>query len=581
MKYTDREVQAPLCCISTTSSLENKTGSWRFARPVFVDRFSPCNQQCPAGEDIAGYMYLAGQGRFEDAWRLIMKENPFPAIMGRVCYHACEKTCNRNEHDEPVAIHTVERFIGEYALAHNLKVELDRPEIDRKIAIVGAGPAGLSAAYHLRLIGYSATVYDSKELPGGLMRYGIPSYRLPEDIRDGEISRLSDIGIEFKMGVKVGSDVNWEMISNGFDAFLVAIGAYQETELNLRGLDKKGVYHALEFLNEVNLRKWPIIGKRTVVIGGGNSALDCARVSRRLGAEVTTVYRRSEAEMPAQPEEVEMAREEGVRFVFLSSPAEIYGQEKVTGIKLAKMKLGEPDSTGRRSPLPTGETLDMDCETLILAIGESCIVEDLPSFLQTESKVVDTDDLGRTSASKCFACGDIIDIPHTVTHAIGSGKRAVVAIDRYLRGTEDGEEAAEPFKWGETGNFCLAGLDGLSLFPRRNPMLEVVAYSDLNSFYFDHRSRTTRHVLPAKERIKSFEEVVSSPTEEEALWEAKRCFNCGSCTDCGNCFIFCPDCSIKKDADGHGYLVDLDYCKGCGICVQECPRGAMKMESME
>jgi len=245
------------------------------------------------------------------------------------------------------------------------------------------------------------------------------------------------------------------------------------------------------------------------------------------------------------------------------------------------MKLGETDSSGRRSPIPTGETFDMDCETLILAIGESCIVEDLPSFLQTERKVVDTDDLGRTSASKCFAGGDIIDIPHTVTHAIGSGKRAVVAIDRYLRGTEDGEEAAEPFKWGETGNFCLAGLHELSLFPRRNPMLEVVAYSDLNPFYFDHRSRTTAHVLPAKERIKSFEVVVSSPTEEEALWEAKRCFNCGSCTDCGNCFIFCPDCSIKKDADGHGYLVDLDYCKGCGICVQECPRGAMKMESME
>jgi len=581
MKYTNLEVQAPICCISTTSSLVNKTGSWRFSMPVFVDRISPCNEQCPAGEDIAGFMYLAGQKRFEDAWRLIMKENPFPAIMGRVCYHACERRCNRNDHDEPVSIHSVERFLGDYGLEHHLSVKPDRPETGKGVAIVGAGPAGLAAAYHLRLMGYGVTVFDSSGLPGGLMRFGIPAYRLPKEIVDGEINRLSEMRIEFKMDVNVGKDFPWERIDHDFDAVFVAIGAYRERQIEMEGLGRKGVFNALEFLREINLGNRPGIGEKVAVIGGGNSALDCARVSRRFGAHVTIVYRRSEMEMPAHPEEVQMAREEGVEFIFLSSPTEIHGQRHLEGITLAEMKLGDPDSSGRRRPLPTGKTDDLACDTVILAIGESCKIRDLPPILRHDEKTVNTDELGRTGTFKYFAGGDMIDIPHTVTHAIGSGKRAAVAIDGFLKGTGFEKQTFESNRWGETGNLCVAGFSNPSFFVRRNPDGEVTAFNDLNPFYFDHRSRTKPRILPAEKRIDGFDEVVASPSAGEAVYEAERCFNCGSCTECGNCYLFCPECSIKKDPTGYGYVVDLDYCKGCGICVQECPRGAMKMEFME
>lgn len=581
MKDIDREVQATLCAISTTSSLVNKTGSWRFGKPLFIDRISPCNQQCPAGEDITGYMYLAGQGRFEDAWRLIMQENPFPAIMGRVCYHTCEAQCNRCEHDEAVSVNQVERFIGDYALEHDLRIKVDPPNMNKTVAVVGAGPAGLSAAYHLRLMGYRISVYDSYDLPGGLLRYGIPPYRLPKDIVDGEISRLKHMDIEFNMGIRLGKDLSWDEINRRADAVFIAIGNHRETELDIQGLDKKGVFRALHFLRDINLGKRYDLGEKVAVIGGGNSAIDCARVSRRLGAEVTIVYRRGEAEMPAYKEEIEMAREEGVRFLFMATPEEIYGGEYVTGIKLSKMALGEPDESGRRRPFPTGETFNFDCQNIIFAIGESIRTEDLPPPLSIEGKVISTDELAYTGHAKFFAGGDIIDIPHTVTHAIGSGKRAGVAIDRFLKGESSGARSLPFPKWGEKGNIRLGPFDDLRLFPRRRPISEVINYSELNPFYFDHRPRTKVHMIPLNDRLNSFKEIIESFTEEEVSQEARRCFICGSCTECGNCFFFCPDISVKKNTDGYGYVIDMDYCKGCGICVQECPRGAMKMEFTE
>jgi NADPH-dependent glutamate synthase beta subunit-like oxidoreductase len=388
------------------------------------------------------------------------------------------------------------------------------------------------------------------------MRYGIPPYRLPKEILDGEIGRLSNMGIDFNMGVKIGEGLAWEKINRGFDAVFIAIGAYREADLEVKGMGKRGVVNALAFLREVNLGKYPGTGKKVTVIGGGNSAIDCARVSRRLGADVTLAYRRSQSEMPAHPEEVKMAREEGVEFLFLAGPGEIYGQEDVSGIRLVKMRLGVVDKSGRKRPEPTGETFDLDCQTVILAIGESLKVEDLPSSLICDGNLVKADVFGRTNKAGLFAGGDIIDIARTVTHAIGSGKRAAAAIDGFLKGMESDK-------------------DGL------NQTSDLADYNSLNPFYFDHRSRTKTHIVTAEKRISSFKEIVLSPSEEEAVYEAGRCFNCGSCTECGNCYIFCPDFSIKKDPDGYGYIVDLDYCKGCGICVQECPRGAMKMEFME
>lgn len=581
MKYTERQVNVPLCAVSTTSGLVNKTGTWKFAQPLFIDRVSPCSQQCPAGEDITGYMYLAGQGKFEEAWRLIMEENPFPAIMGRVCFHTCEEQCNRKDHDEAVSIHTVECFIGDYALSHGLKLPITQPEKDKKVAIVGAGPGGMSAAFHLRRMGYNVTMFDSNQSPGGMMRYGIPSYRLPNEALDGEISRLYDIGIEFKMGVKVGNDITWDFLESQFDAIFIAIGAYEEASLGIENLNKEGIFNALEFLYEINLGKSPKIGKRISVIGGGNSAIDCARASRRLGAEVTIIYRRGEAEMPAHREEIEMAREEGVQFLFLATPREVYGQGMISGLKVEKMTLGEIDDSGRRRPVPTGETFDIDCDGMIIAIGEATRVADLPPFISQKKGVVSTDQMGQTAHSKIFAGGDIIDIPHTVTHAIGSGKRAAIAIDRFLEGKKHDEGSLNQFRWGEKGNVSIGRIQGTTQFLRRNPTLEVIEYKEMNPFYFDHRPRIKISRISVREKLKGFQEVIKSPTQEEAVSEALRCFNCGSCTECGNCYIFCPDTAIKRDPDGYGYIADMDYCKGCGVCVNECPRGAMKMEFME
>jgi NADPH-dependent glutamate synthase beta subunit-like oxidoreductase/Pyruvate/2-oxoacid:ferredoxin oxidoreductase delta subunit len=581
MKYTEKKVSVPLCAVSTTPGLVNKTGTWKFAEPLFIDRVSPCNQQCPAGEDITGYMYLASQGRFEEAWKLITEENPFPAIMGRVCFHTCEEWCNRKDHDEAVSIHTVERFIGDYGLSHGLKIGITEPEKDKKIAVVGAGPGGLSAAFHVRRRGYRVTIFDRDQKPGGLMRCGIPPYRLPRDILDAEISRLFEMGIEFKMGVTVGKNITWDTLNTQFDAIFVAVGAYQETTLGIEGLNKRGIFEALKFLGQVNLEGKPKIGKNMAVIGGGNSAIDCARVSRRLGAEVTIVYRRGEEEMPAHVEEIEMAREEGVEFLFLATPTGVYGQEHIAGLKLEKMALGEVDDSGRRRPVPTGETFDIDCDGMIVAIGEGTRVDDLPPFISHKKGVVETDHMGQTSESTVFAGGDIIDIPHTITHAIGSGKRAAIAIDRFIGGAKGEEKGLDQFRWGDKGTISVGRMKGTTLFKRRNPSTEVIEYKNMNTFYFDHRPRIKIDRIPAKRRLKGFQEVIASPSEQEAVSEARRCFVCGSCSECGNCYIFCPDSAIKSDPEGYGYIADMDYCKGCGICVNECPRGAMKMKFME
>lgn len=580
MKYVDRRTQAPLCAFSTRSSLENKTGSWRFARPVFVDRVSPCNQQCPAGEDIAGILYLAGLERYEEAWRMIMRENPFPSVMGRVCYHTCERICNRGKHDEPLSIHIVERFLGDLALERGLGVE-PPPEPDGKtVAVVGAGPAGLSAAYFLRRLGHDVVVFDSKDKPGGLMRYGIPAYRLPVDVLEGEIERLQKMGIRFEMRRNLGRDLDWDFLRTEHDAVFVGIGAHGSTNLNLEGEDLEGVFRALEFLEAVSNGYSPHVGADVAIIGGGNSAVDCARVSRRLGAEVSVLYRRTEAEMPAHPEEVAAAREEGVSFRFLSAPGKILGDGRVSGIRLSRMRLGEPDDSGRRRPEPTGETFELSCSSVITATGETTDKDLLEETIKPDNGDIALDEFGRTSLADVFAGGDLAPIPRTVTHAIGSGKRAAAAIDAFLR-TGDSFQITAPFRWGDKGNISFGGVNDPVLFNRRNPVPDVVEYEDLNSFYFDHRPAIQAKELQAKDRIRGFHEVAQGPAEEDALYEARRCFNCGVCTSCGNCYIFCPDLSIKADSGGFGYAVDLDYCKGCGICVKECPRGAMTISFEE
>jgi len=437
MKYVGLRTQAPLCAVSTRSSLENKTGSWRFARPVFVDRVSPCNQQCPAGEDIAGTLYLAGQGRYEEAWRMIMNENPFPAVMGRVCYHTCEQSCNRREHDEPVSIHTVERFLGDLALEQGFCIQPPPEATGSVAAVVGAGPAGLSAAYFLRRLGHDVNVFDERERPGGLMRYGIPAYRLPLDVLDGEIERLQNMGVRFHMGRALGRDLDWDTLRAEYDAVFLGIGAHGKAGLGLEGEDLKGVFRALDFLEGINTGKPTHIGHMAAIIGGGNSALDCARVCRRLGAEVKVLYRRTEAEMPAHPEEVAAARDEAVSFQFLLAPEKILGEGRVKGIRLSRMRLGEPDDSGRRRPEPTGEEFDLACTCVITATGESPDMELIENALKPGNGPSGLDESGRTGLPDVFVGGDVAPIPRTVTHAIGSGKRAAELPCRFAGETRE------------------------------------------------------------------------------------------------------------------------------------------------
>ncbi|MFO7783951.1 MAG: NAD(P)-binding protein [Thermodesulfobacteriota bacterium] len=580
MKYVDRRTQTPLCAVSTQSTLENKTGSWRFARPVFVDRVSPCNQQCPAGEDIAGILCLAGLGRYEEAWRMIMRENPFPAVMGRVCYHTCERSCNRGKHDESVSIHIVERFLGDLALDQGFRIETPPEPDGRTVAVVGAGPAGLSTAYFLRRLGHDVVVFDAGDLPGGLMRYGIPAYRLPVDVLEGEIQRLQNMGIRFEPGRILGRDLAWDSLRAEYNAVFLGIGAHGKPDLGVEGEDLEGVFRALDFLEAINKGNPPDVGKNVAIIGGGNSAIDCARVCRRLGAEVSVLYRRTEAEMPAHSEEVAAARDEGVSFQFLSAPGKILGEGRVNGIRLSRMRLGEPDDSGRRRPESTGGTFDLDCTAVIPALGESPDKGLLEETLKLERGGVASDEFGRTNLPDVFVGGDLAPISRTVTHAIGSGKRAAAAIDAYLR-EGDSFRIAAPFRWGDTGNISFGSMGDPAPLTRRNPVPEIVEYEGLNSFYFDHRPALQSKELRAEDRICGFDEVVKGPSEKEALAEALRCFNCGVCTSCGNCYIFCPDLSIRADPGGFGYTVDLDYCKGCGICVQECPRGAMTISFEE
>jgi Pyruvate/2-oxoacid:ferredoxin oxidoreductase delta subunit len=285
--------------------------------------------------------------------------------------------------------------------------------------------------------------------------------------------------------------------------------------------------------------------------------------------------------MPAHPEEVEVAKEEGVQFLFLTAPKEVTGQEHIDGLTMEKMALGEEDSSGRRRPVPTGEFFEVQCDGMVTAVGEGTRADALPPALAHQGGVVEADGMGGTATAKFFAGGDIIDIPHTVTHAVGSGKRAAVAIDRFLKGEPHDEGSLDRFRWGEQGNVSIGRMQGTMPFPRRNQDSEVVGLKDMNTFYFDHRPRLRTHRIPVQERLQDFQEVIASPPQDEVVAEAQRCFICGSCTECGNCYIFCPECAIKADPGGYGYIADMEYCKGCGICINECPRGALKMEVME
>ena len=529
------------------SSLANKTGSWRTERPVYVDLLPPCNNACPAGENIQQWLYhaeaSAGDGSgYEAAWRQIMLDNPFPAIMGRVCYRPCETACNRAQVDSAVGINSVERFLGDEAIRRGWTVPVTAAPSGKRVLVVGAGPSGLSAAYHLTLLGHQVTIADSGPVAGGMMRYGIPAYRLPRDVIDAEIGRLLAMGITLQPGTTV-TDIQATMRAGGYDAAFLAVGAQRGKRAYIPAGDSARILDAVSVLHSMEGADKPMLGRRVAVYGGGNTAMDAARTARRLGAtDAVVVYRRTRERMPAHDIEVEEALEEGVRMMWLSTITHA-GEGKLT---IEKMKL---DETG--FPQPTGEFTELDADSVVLALGQEAELSLLDGVegVRIEDGVVQVGPDLMTGHAGIFAGGDMIPADRTVTVGIGHGKKAARSIDAWLRGT-----AVAP-----------AGRHELATEDR------------LNTWYYSDAPATVRPQLELARRIGTFDEVVGGLDERTAQFEARRCMSCGNCFECDNCYGVCPDNAVIKLGPGQRYQIDLDYCKGCGICASECPCGAIEM----
>jgi NADPH-dependent glutamate synthase beta subunit-like oxidoreductase len=574
-----RRPATPPISVSRATTEANRTGSWKYIRPVYQDGVSPCNAGCPVGTDIEGYMSLLRQGRIDDAADLLLRENPMPAVTGRVCNHPCESGCNRARFDGAVAVHAVERMLGDHVLAAPLppRLPVHRPE---RIAVVGSGPAGLAAAYHLARLGYAVEVFERDERPGGMLWQGIPPYRLPRELLDRQIEWLEALGVRIHCGVAAGTELSWLNLADRFDLLFVATGAQRSRPLDLPGETLPGVLQGLDYLRRSNRGERVEVGRRVVVIGGGNTAMDCARTARRSGAEVTVVYRRTRAEMPAIAEEVEGAEREGVRLVLLAAPARFEARRgRLAVVTCTRMRLGEPDASGRRRPVASDEPpLRVLADTVLLATGEEVELDSLPAQV-VGSGAIRVDDWGASALPFLFAGGDAAGGDRTVAHALGAGKRAAIGIDRMLRKPEPAGDADVPssLRFGGTGNVSMTRWRGDDPVRRAAPVNEVVGFDRINLEHFAAAPRHAERSRPGASAPTDFAEVNLGLGTEEALAEAGRCFGCGVCNQCEVCLIFCGDMAIRYSADGGGLEVALEHCKGCGICAAECPRGAITM----
>ena len=524
------------------TSLVNHTGSWRTAKPEYVDRLPPCNHACPAGEDIQGWLALAESGDYEAAWRALTKNNPLPAVMGRVCYHPCESACNRAGIDSSVGINSVERFLGDLAIEKGWKFEPPAEKSGKKVLVVGAGPSGLSAAYQLARFGHSVTIKEAGPAPGGMMRFGIPKYRLPREVLDAEVQRIVDLGVTIEYGAKV-ENIREAMQAGGFDAAFLAVGAHIAKRAYIPAGEAAKVLDAVQVLRSMEGEETPLLGRRVVVYGGGNTALDVARTAKRLGAtEAVIVYRRTREKMPAHDFEVEEALEEGVLMKWLSTIKHV----EAGSITVEKMALDD-----KGFPQPTGEFETLEADSVVLALGQDVDLSLLAGVegLEVKDGVVQVGANMMTGAAGIFAGGDMVPSERTVTVAVGHGKQAARNIDAFLRG-------------------------GAYVHP---PAHELASFDKLNAWYYGEAPKTLRPLLEIARRTSTFEEVVQGLDASNALYEARRCLSCGNCFECDNCYGVCPDNAVKKLGPGKGFSFDYDYCKGCGVCAQECPCGAIAM----
>ncbi len=523
------------------SSLANRTGSWRTVRPEYVDRLPPCNHACPAGENIQGWLFHAEAGEYEQAWRLLTQDNPLPATMGRVCYHPCETACNRGELDESVGINAIERFLGDEALRRAWAFPRPALASGKRVLVVGAGPSGLSAAYHLARMGHAVTIREAGPVAGGMMRFGIPKYRLPREVLSAEIDRILELGVELQLNSKV-SNVLEAKDSGRFDAVFLAVGAHIAKRAYIPAGSAAKMLDAVSVLRGMEEDERPLLGRRVVVYGGGNTALDVARTAKRLGAtESIIVYRRTRERMPAHETELEEALQEGVLVKWLSTIKQA-GESSITVEKMALDAKGNPQ--------PTGEFETLEADSVVLALGQDVdlsLLDGVPG-LEVVDGVVKVDAGMMTGHPGIFAGGDMVPGERTVTVGIGHGKLAARNIDAWLRG-----EA-----W------------------QHPPAHELASFDKLNTWYYTDAPKSKQPVLDTIRRQSTFEEVVGSFDETTAQFEARRCLSCGNCFECDNCYGVCPDNAVIKLGAGQRYAFNYDYCKGCGICVSECPCGAIR-----
>jgi NADPH-dependent glutamate synthase beta subunit-like oxidoreductase len=519
------------------------TGPIRRQRPNYVDLLPPCNQACPAGEDIQGWLAFAQAGKYQQAWERLVRDNPLPAVHGRVCYHPCETSCNRNELDASVSIHAVERFLGDLAATEGWRIPLEAAPSGKCVLIVGAGPSGLSAAYHLTRLGHTVEIHEAGPLPGGMLHFGIPAYRLPRADLMKEVCRIEEMGVRIVLNHKV-EDLLAEEAAGRFDAVFVAIGAHISKRVEVPARDAARVLDAISFLRDVSAGDMPRLGRRVVIYGGGNTAMDAARTAKRLGAEeALIVYRRDREHMPAHAFEADEALEEGIKIKWLTTIKEIAGPSLTVEV----MELG-PDGF----PQATGQFERLEADSVVLALGQetdSRFLRRVPGIeFKPDGTVIVRSDM-MTGHPGVFAGGDMVPSERTVTVAVGHGKRAARHIDAWLRGTTY----------------------------ERPPKAPIVSFAKLNLPVYSDADPSPQKVRPGAERRQDFSEVFAGLNERQARREAQRCLSCGNCFECDNCYAACPEDAIIKLGPGNRYRYEYAKCTGCGVCFHQCPCHAIEM----
>ena len=565
---------------SSISTAVNKTGSWRFFHPKYEEKTAPCSAACPVGQDIARIEMLASRGLLEDAWRTILDENPFPAVCGRVCFHPCESACNRTSMDDPIAIHNLERFLGDAAITEKTQSDLNTlPSTGKKVAIAGAGPAGLAAAYFLARLGYGCDVFEAASKPGGLLRWGIPAYRLPRDILDHEIRRIKNSGVNIHCETPITQRL-LENIQKEYDALFIGCGYGRSINLKIEGGDL--ARDGLGFLNRLHRDEKMSFDGTAAIIGGGNTAIDVARCLARRGAAPLVVYRRRIQDMPAFEPEVAMAVEEGVRIMELVAPIRI--RESSAGssvslpgyeVTLQKMKVSKKEISGRTRVIPDGDnTKTISVQSIFVAIGaDADALWQFPESNGSENLALSHCRFVGQNLPLIFG-GDLTSPVKSVADAIASGKQAAMALDTYFEhGTDAIEERLADCRIGAGPALSMDVYLGKD---RKNRTAHIVSCDEIVSDYFQPAARSIPSILDAGQRIRSFTEIESTLDKTTATEEAARCFNCGICNSCDYCRLYCPEMAVMVEKAQRS--INMDYCKGCGVCATECPRNAMALE---